>query len=92
MLTKREALEAVSKALDPMNPRSIPLVVLDEQTIERPFGWVFFYQSKKFVETGEFGDRLLGNGPVIVNRLDGSIEFCPTYQRHEKSIEEYEKS
>src|SRR5688572_24759555 len=30
----------------------IEVVILDEYTIERPFGWVFFYDSKKHVESG----------------------------------------
>jgi Immunity protein 35 len=67
MLTKSEALELVSKGLQQMSRSADPFVVVEEKTIETPFGWVFFYNSKRFVETGEYQYQLAGNGPVIVN-------------------------
>jgi hypothetical protein len=90
MLSKTEALEIVSKKLQEMRP-SDPFVVVEKSTIERPFGWVFFYNSKKFVETGEFGDRLLGNGPVIVNKHNGSVEFLGSSRPPLEFVEEYER-
>ena len=30
-------------------------VIIDEsQTIEEPFGWVYFYNSRRYLETGDF--------------------------------------
>lgn len=46
--------------------------VLDGETMEKPYGWIFFYQSRKYLETGDEGYMLAGNGPVAVLR-DGSV-------------------
>lgn len=41
-------------------------VILGEATIERDFGWIFFYDSSRHIETGEFSHALAGNSPIIV--------------------------
>ena len=69
----------------------IECVILDEATIERKWGWVFFYQSKRYVETGEPGALLAGNAPYIVNRDEGTLHETGTARGVEHYIEEYEK-
>ena len=91
MLTKTEALELVSKRLSNMSSPSDPFVVVEKSTIEKPFGWVFFYNSKKFIETGEFCYRLAGNGPVIVNKEDGSVQFFGANRPPLELVAEYEQ-
>ncbi len=91
MLTKPEALELVSKKLLQMSTSDDPFVVVDTDTIERPFGWVFFYNSKKFLETGEFTFRLAGNGPVIVDKHGGTVEFFGVSRPPLEIVEEYER-
>ena len=90
MLTKTEALEIVSKRLRQMSPDN-DFVVVERHTIEKSFGWVFFYNSRKFVETGAFRYRLAGNGPVIVNKHSGSVDFFGSNMSPLKIIEEYER-
>jgi hypothetical protein len=48
------------------------LVLLDESTMERDFGWVFFYDSKSHAETGEIGYAVAGNAPIVVTRAEGT--------------------
>jgi hypothetical protein len=91
VLTKTEALNIVSKELQQTSPLDDPFVVVEEDTIERPFGWVFFYNSKRFLETGVFSYRLAGNGPVIISKHDGRVEFCGTAKSVSELIEDYEK-
>jgi len=91
MLTKDEALELVAAKLRTMSPRDDSYIVVDADTIERPFGWVFFYNSKKFLETGAFSHRLAGNGPVIVNKHDGTIEMFGASKPPMTIIAEYER-
>ena len=45
--------------------------LVEGATLEYPRCFVFFYQSKKFIETGDFGEMLVGQGPVLVSREDG---------------------
>jgi hypothetical protein len=48
-------------------------VIGDEQTQEKSYGWVFFYQSRGYAENGDPSAMLIGNGPVVVLRRDGSV-------------------
>jgi hypothetical protein len=90
MLTKSEALELVSQKLQKMTTPDDPFVVVDAGTIEKPFGWVFFYNSKRYLETEDYRYALAGNGPVIVNKHDGAIEFFGTVKPPAEFIAEYE--
>jgi hypothetical protein len=91
MLTKTEALEIVSKRLHQMSTSVDPFIVVKASTIERPFGWVFFYNSKRFLDTGESRYRLAGNGPVIVNKQNGSVEFFGAGKPPQEIVAEYEQ-
>lgn len=51
----------------------ITLVIVDNEIIERDFGWVFFYNSKEFLETGNLSFALVGNAPLIVDKNSGKI-------------------
>jgi len=55
-------------------------IVLDDETIERPWGWVFFYNSRRFVETGDVRSCLGGNAPLIVERTSGRLLETGTAQ------------
>jgi CheY-like chemotaxis protein len=54
------------------------LVIIDEATIKKWYGWIFFYDTRKFLETGAFGDRMFGNAPIIVEKSDGEATFTGT--------------
>jgi hypothetical protein len=92
MMTKAEALDFVSKKLGAKSTDDDSHIVNDAWTLEKPFGWIFFYNSKKFLETGEFRYRLAGNGPVIVNKFDGSIQFLGSSPSELLLLEKYEES
>lgn len=55
------------------------LIILDAQTIERPWGWVFFYTTKG-----------AGYPPIIINRFDGTIRDTGTANSVTHYIAEYE--
>jgi hypothetical protein len=90
-LTKVEAREIAANELKQKSPPDDLFVICDEETIERLFGWVFFFQSERFLRTGEFRDRLAGNGPIMVNKYDATIEFGGTAMPPEYWIKEYER-
>lgn len=71
---------------------ALALVLRHEATIERPFGWVFFYNSKQFVDSGDVQHALFGNAPLIVSRADGSIHVTGTGEPIEHYIQEYERA
>ncbi|WP_042777564.1 YrhB domain-containing protein [Sinorhizobium fredii] len=47
-------------------------IVQTDRTQEREFGWVLFYTTRRFAETGDPSSLVPGVGPVVVMR-DGKI-------------------
>lgn len=76
---------------DPYWPDKLEMIILDEHTIEKEFGWVFFWTSRPWHETGDFQHALAGNGPIIIGREDGSLYKCGTSPPLEDRIREQEE-
>jgi hypothetical protein len=49
------------------------LAVLDGLTMVKPYGWIFFYDSQRHIETGDVADAIAGGGPVVVLAATGEI-------------------
>ena len=49
------------------------VVIADERTIEKAYGWIFFYQRRQYLETGNPRDGLIGLGPLLVDKNTGKI-------------------
>jgi hypothetical protein len=64
--------------------------ILDQSTLDKPYGWVFFYSTKRFVETGDPRDGLVGNAPLIFNRVTGKYRVADTAHPIEHYLNEYE--
>lgn len=78
-MTEKEAREIALRYLKPMERWSgCELVILDSETVEKSFGWIFFYQSGRYLESGNFSDTLAGNAPIIVARADGRVHVTGT--------------
>jgi hypothetical protein len=67
-------------------------VIMPEHTITRPYGWVFFYQEKQYLAERKFEHMLVGNAPIIVDRIDGEIRVTGTARFTEEYLAEYEAS
>ncbi len=67
-----------------------PLLVVDKHTIERPWGWVFFYNFRRFVETGDYRYAAGGNAPLIVERESGRVLVAGTAHSTEFYLANYE--
>jgi hypothetical protein len=69
--------EARSRAIrflnDAVDQEAGAVDILDAATIERRYGWVFFYNSVRYLETGDPAFALAGNGPIVVLRKDGAV-------------------
>ncbi len=68
-LTRDGAAVRVQLYLDAVNVS--PCVVL--HTFERRYGWVVYYNSERYRETGDPMDGLAGNGPVVVLKDSGDL-------------------
>jgi hypothetical protein len=91
-MNKQEAQRLVEAELEKTRDECshIDCAVLESETIERPWGWVFFYESKKFIEAGNFREMLGGNSPIMVNRNTGELTFTGTAYDMEHYIKDYE--
>ena len=66
-------------------------VVIDEFTKEVEEGWLFFHDSKEFVETGNPSSTLAGNGPILVRR-NGEVRILPSASSWQVAIKTPDES
>jgi hypothetical protein len=66
------------------------LVIVGEKTIEKNYGWVFFYDSKTYLRTRKFSDRLAGNGPVVFEKESGLIHHLGSHAPPKELIRAFE--
>lgn len=81
-----EQLEIISQC----SPAGTEFVVIDTLTITKPWGWVFFYQNKEFVETQNFPQQIAGNAPFIVNKFTGKVTKTGTAYELSRYLQAYE--
>ena len=90
MLTFEQARALAECWVDVVTRSTAALV--DKATLTRPYGWVFFYQLTKYLETGAPGEVLAGNAPILVDRFGGEIRITGTAYPVEHYLGEYEKT
>ena len=90
MLSIRDAQAMVEEAIAKLAPVDEEWVILDQYTIEKSWGWVFFYNSREYVKTGDDTYQLIGNAPYIVNRETHELVATGTAEDIEVYIADYE--
>jgi hypothetical protein len=93
MLTKEEAIKKVEMKInedDADYPHNSRLEIINNSTIEKNWGWVFFYQSSDYLKTANISSQLIGNSPYIVNKESGQLLETGTSQAIEHYINDYE--
>ncbi|MEZ4263997.1 MAG: YrhB domain-containing protein [Polyangiaceae bacterium] len=71
------------------------IAIIDSQTIEKPYGWVFYYNSRRYVESGDLVYALVGlvgQGPVVVFAASGEIVELGSAVPAEAAIRQLEDS
>jgi hypothetical protein len=64
--------------------------MLDQQTLERPFGWVFFPVTASYAATRNMRDAKPGFGPLVVERATGRTHFLTTSRPPHVAIAQFE--
>jgi hypothetical protein len=59
--------------------------------MERPFGWVYFFNSEEYLRTGNTLSKLAGNGPIYIDKATGELVQLGTRGWPLALIEEHEK-
>lgn len=85
------ALKAIIEAEGPQKIRSRTetLSIIDARTITTEYGWIFFWNTKKFIESNDVRATIPGTGPVVVTKK-GEVEFLATNKSPVETIAEYE--
>jgi len=75
-INKNQAFQLINhiiKDIDVLDVEGDELIIIESETIEKDWGWVFFYSSKKWIETNDFEYAVAGNAPYFVLRDNGKI-------------------
>ncbi len=92
MITKEEARRRVAARECYKTRDGDEIIIIDELTIEKPWGWVFIYNSRKAWETQDPKYGLSGNGPYLVERETGKLMQAGTSFGLETYISNYEQT
>lgn len=52
-------------------------IILEDKIIEKPYAWVFPFNTREYAETGNIRAMVLGTGPIVVNRQTGAALMAP---------------
>lgn len=94
-MTKDDAKKIAEKYIDslvfgPITKRE-DVVIIDEETIEKPYGWIFFYNTKAAISKRDLFSGLVGNGPILVSKKDGKVYILGTEKKIQFYLDEFEK-
>ena len=64
--------------------------IVDEYAIERPYGWVICWTSKRLVETQDPLFFVGGNGPIVIFH-DGRVFYLGTACDTEEELSNFER-
>ena len=85
-------VEARINEPDPYWPDRPSMVINRKLTIERKWGWMFFYNLPDNEKSNSLSDQLAGNAPLIVNQNTGEIIVTGTAYCAEHYLSQYEQS
>jgi len=82
MLTYEQSLAiATAHLAAQVAPECGDVVIVD--SIDRPNGWVFFYQTRAYLDSGQIEFALAGNAPILVSRESGVVSPTGTAEPFE---------
>ena len=88
MLTEQEMLAVAEKHMAFRSRDNMTLVVIDQLTERKPYGNIYTYDSKKFMETLNTKYQLL-TGPFMVEKATGRVVSLGTARSLEFYLEQY---
>lgn len=86
MLTEEYLFNECHAYDDPENP----IIINDVATLERPYGWIFFYDSRKSIEDNDPRYMIFGNCPIVIEKETGMMSFLGTALNLSEELEIFE--
>ena len=69
----------------------LDLVPCPDQTMDTDVGWVFFYESRTYLESHDEHDKVMGNSPILITR-GGAVHLLGTERPVEHYLDEFRRS
>ncbi len=91
MITKREAEQLALDFLQSLGTTD-ELAFYEEHCVEKPYGWILYYNTKQFIETGNILYALGGNGPLVVIAATREVIPVSTAGDTKEGIRDVERS
>jgi len=92
MLSKQAAIEIIEAKLKSMESESSgAIIIVDEHTIEDERYFIFFYDSKKYIETDDYSSALLGNIPILIDRITSEMYYTGATEEMGYYISQFER-
>jgi Immunity protein 35 len=91
MMTLNKARELAIESLTLVTGRpASDVLLLDDRTQCRRAGWIFFYESRAYVESGEV-PNVGATGPVVVTHA-GNVHHLSGEQPVDETLREFEQA
>ncbi|GAA4163492.1 hypothetical protein GCM10022217_32560 [Chryseobacterium ginsenosidimutans] len=95
MLTDKEMLKIAERYLKSIGEHfggaDIEVIIETDSIIKKPYGNIYYYDSKEYILTGNFDKSLVGNAPFLVeNKPNGRVICFGTSNSLEYFIQAYE--
>jgi len=96
MIDQKQAHQLAQEYVTQIDSRTLirsfdRFALLDGETLEEDFGWVYFYTNQRYLISQSPKLRVYGNAPFIVDRCDGSIHVTGTARSTQSYVDEYKR-
>lgn len=91
MLSISSALEIAKVQVKKLERPEFPFQIDESVTMERPYGWIFFYNTEKYFQTKMPQYKLAGNAPLAINSSTGEWKFLKGGVSFEKALVIFEE-
>ena len=73
MYTVEQAKQKVSEYVNSKKEYGDDYELVVSLSQEKPYGWIFSYQTKEYLETDDFRKAVLGNVPILFEKDTGEL-------------------
>ena len=79
--------QALANVLEHLEDSYVPVQIVRAEEFSE--GWYFCYESIEYMRTQVFSSRLVGNGPLLVDRETGEMYVLGTSKPVKLSVDDY---
>lgn len=90
-MTEEEASKFVLSSIERDIAPEEEVAIAEEYTLRTRYGWVFFYNTKAFLDTGDEMFALAGNGPVVLVESTGQVHYLGSAREVDVELRDFER-